>query len=71
MKTLKMIFSIGGSTKVTKSLADPKDGLTAAEVKTAMQECVTDSFFVFGGAAIDAISRAYIEEVTTTELEVA
>lgn len=45
-KTLSMVFRDAAGKEVTISLADPKDGLTLAEVRTVMQDVVSRNIFM-------------------------
>ena len=68
-KKLNMVFTRGESGTKTISLADPKDGITASEVKGVMQNIIDKGVFKFDtGSPIDGIKRAYIRETIITEL---
>ena len=68
-KKLNMVFTRGESGTKTISLAEPKDGITASEVKGVMQNIVDKDVFQFeDGFPIDGIKRAYIRETVITEL---
>ena len=68
-KKLNMVFSRGESGTKTVSLSDPKDGITAGEVKGVMQNIIDKGVFTFdAGSPIDGIKRAYIRETVITEL---
>lgn len=68
-KKLNMVFSRGESGTKTVSLSDPKDGVTAGEVKGVMQNIIDKGVFTFdSGSPIDGIKRAYIRETVITEL---
>ena len=68
-KKLNMVFTRGESGTKTISLAEPKDGITASEVKGVMQNIVGKDVFQFeDGFPIDGIKRAYIRETIITEL---
>ena len=49
-KSLKMVFAVGDAKTATLSLAEPKDGLTKAEVQTALDEMVEKKAITVGGA---------------------
>ena len=51
-KSLKMVFAVGDAKTATRSLAEPKDGLTKAEVQTALDEMVAKQAITVGGAPI-------------------
>lgn len=44
-KNLEMVFRNNSGKEATISLADPKDGLTNAEVQTLMQNILTKNIF--------------------------
>lgn len=44
-KTLEMVFRNAGGKEVTLSLADPREDLTLAEVKTVMENIITKQIF--------------------------
>ena len=68
-KKLNMVFTRGESGTKTVSLSDPKDGITAGEVKGVMQNIIDKGVFKFDtGAPSDGIKRAYIRETVITEL---
>lgn len=68
-KKLNMVFTRGESGTKTISLAEPKAGITASEVKGVMQNIVDKDVFQFeDGFPIDGIKRAYIRETIITEL---
>ena len=62
MKTLRMEFKTGEDKNFVVSLSNVKDGLTAAEVTTAMNALVTQDIFV---TALTGIESADV--VTRTE----
>ena len=59
-KVLKMTFLMEGKKTLTYSLADPKDGLTKAEVETVMQDMITKKAIVETGASPLAIKAAVL-----------
>lgn len=65
MKTLRMVFGTSDNDTMSISLRYPKDGLTAAEVQTAMQSIITNSIFV---DSINSVISAEITDRTVTEL---
>ena len=68
-KKRNLVFTRGESGTKTISLAEPKDGITASEVKGVMQNIVDKDVFQFeDGFPIDGIKRAYIRETIITEL---
>ncbi|MCC5464064.1 DUF2922 domain-containing protein [Pelosinus baikalensis] len=44
-KTLEMVFRSEGGKEVTLSIADPKENLTLAEVKTVMEDIIAKQVF--------------------------
>ena len=57
-KSLKMVFAVGDAKTATFSLAEPKDGLTKAEVQTALDEMVEKkAITVFGLSFFRMLSR--------------
>ncbi len=44
-KTLEMVFRNESGKEVTLSLADPREDLTLAEVKTVMEDIITKQIF--------------------------
>ena len=67
-KVLKMTFLMEGKKTLTYSLADPKDGLTKAEVQTALDEMVEKKAITVGGAAITGVKEFYILSSERSEL---
>jgi len=65
LKTLRMVFGTSDNDTMSISLKYPKDGLTPAEVQTAMQSIIDNSIFVDD---INSILSAEITESTVTEL---
>jgi len=69
-KRLEMIFQNAAGKNVTVALPDPKDTLTAAEVKTAMQNILSGNYFLPAGGAFTAIVSARITSRDTADLAV-
>ena len=67
-KTLKIVFNLQDAKTKTYSIADPKDGLTAAEVETAADEMRTKEFVLSGGVTASELKDAYIQNVERIEL---
>lgn len=67
-KSLKMVFAVGDAKTATLSLAEPKDGLTKAEVQTALDEMVAKQVIKVGGAAITGVKEFYILSSERSEL---
>jgi len=63
-KTLRMHFTTASGDNWTMSLKYPKDGLTKAQVDTAMQAVIDSGIFLKGPAAIagcDVVDRTVTE----------
>ncbi|MBR3458557.1 MAG: DUF2922 domain-containing protein [Selenomonadaceae bacterium] len=65
---LKMILTLSDGKSVTYSLADPKAGLTGAEVETALQEMIAKDAVIVGTASAVAVKDAYIQDTDRREL---
>ena len=65
---LKMVLTLSDGKSVTYSLADPKDGLTGAEVETALQEMIAKDAVIVGTASAVAVKDAYIQDTDRREL---
>ena len=63
-KTLRMIFNTVDNDQFVLSVKDPKDGLTATEVESAMNAIIATDAFVAGPVSIDSaeiVDRTVIE----------
>lgn len=67
-KSLKMIFQTEAGKTATLSLAEPKDGLTKAEVQTALDEMVGKKAITVGGAPITGVKDFYVLSSERSEL---
>jgi len=67
--TLKMIFNMNDTGKVTYSLPDPKDGLTKSEVENVMSSIINQEVILVDGEHATAIKDLYIEKVERVDLE--
>jgi len=67
-KTLQMIFLNAANGRVTLSLTDPKDTLTALEVETAMNNIIAQNVINSSGGDLVAILGARIVTRQVTEL---
>lgn len=67
-KSLKMVFAVGAAKTTTLSLAEPKDGLTKAEVQTALDEMVAKQAITVGGAPITGVKDFYVLSSERSEL---
>ena len=63
-KVLKMTFNNALGNAVTITLANPKTGLTAAQVETVMDQIITKNIFLTSGG--DLISKRDIKIINTT-----
>lgn len=68
MKTLQLVFNAGSNATSTMTIANPKDGLTLDEVKTAAAK-IQAVLVSRSGADITGFKKAVI--VTTSEEELA
>ena len=67
-KSLKMVFAVGDAKTATLSLAEPKDGLTKAEVQTALDEMVAKQAITVGGAPITGVEDFCVLSSERSEL---
>ena len=67
-KTLKMVVTLKDLKTTTLSVADPKDGLTKAEVTSAADEMIAKDFIRSGGFGATALKDAYIQSEDRIEL---
>ncbi|NMD99652.1 DUF2922 domain-containing protein [Selenomonas bovis] len=67
-KSLKMIFQTEAGKTATLSLAEPKDGLTKAEVQTVVDEMVAKKAVVIGSAAATGVKEFYVQNSERVEL---
>jgi len=63
-KVLKMTFNNALGNAVTITLANPKTGLTAAQVETVMDQIITKNIFLTSGG--DLISKRDVKIINTT-----
>ena len=67
--TLKTVLNLGDTGKtLTLSLPDPKDGLTRAEVDTAMAKAIDNDLISVNGNIASSIKKAYIHREEDVEL---
>ena len=67
-KTLKIVFNLKDQKTSTISLADPKDGLTKAEVQAAADDILAKNFILSGGSAATSVKEFYIQSSDRIEL---
>ena len=68
-KKLVMIFKNSAGKKVSISIDDPKDDLTEAQIKTAMELIVTKNVFKKNDYALVEAVEAQIVTTDTTEYD--
>lgn len=66
--TLQLSFTNADGRTSSISVADPKAGLTAAEVQTAMQTIISKNVFSTSGGALVAIASARLVSRDVTPL---
>ncbi len=69
-KRLLMSFRNADGNRVSLSVDDPRDDITDAEVKAAMQMVLTQNIFDSKGVDLVEIVDATIVETTKTDLDV-
>ena len=62
-KTLELIFTKSDAKK-TLSIADPREGLTLAEAKTAADKIIAANVLTSGGLELTEFTEARIKTVT-------
>ncbi len=67
-KTLKIVFTLKDQKTSTISIADPKDGLTKAEVQTAADDMIAKDFIRANGFAATGVKEFYIQSSDRVEL---
>ncbi len=67
-KTLKMVFDLDGSKSFTLKILDPREDLTAADVRTVMQECIDKRVFLVKDACPLGIKNVYVNSNEDVEL---
>lgn len=68
-KKLNMVFKTATDKEVTISLANPKDGLTKAEVTAVMNDIIAKSIFTNKNGALASVADVTIK--TTDEVAIA
>ena len=63
-KTLELIFTKSDGAKKTLSIADPREGLTLAEAKTAADKIIAANVLTSGGLELTEFTEARIKTVT-------
>ena len=68
-KELKIVFRLDNDKTGTFSLADPKTGLTAAQVGTVTDYIINNQCLVYSGTSYPvSVKEAYIYETVKTPL---
>lgn len=67
-KTLEMVFRNEGGKEVTLSIADPREDLTPAEVRTVMEEIIAKQIFESKTGDLAQIVEARISSKDTAVL---
>ena len=67
-KTLEMVFRSEGGKEVMLSIADPKENLTLAEVKTVMEDIIAKQVFESKTGDLSQIVEARINSKDTAVL---
>lgn len=67
-KTLELSFNVenGGDAKI--SIRNPKDSLTPAEIKAAMQEIIQSNVFVASKGSFVSVKSARVVDRTTQDI---
>jgi hypothetical protein len=66
---LLMTFSTAGGKKVSLFITDPREDLTEAEIKAAMDLIVAKNIFAPNGEDLSAVVEAKIVQTETTEYD--
>jgi len=69
-KILVLRFTLANGKIMTINVPNPSATLVAADVIAAMQAVITANVFEAGGSTVTAISDAYINDLTKTDVEV-
>lgn len=67
-KQLRMTLNLSSGKELTMSLADPKDGLTKAEVTTCLQSVIDKKAILAGEAYPVSIKDIAVQTVDTEKL---
>lgn len=68
MDTLKLIFKLDNEKTTTLSLADPKAGLTEAEVAEVAGDIISQRVIKVGEAFPESVKKMYIQNSGKTDL---
>lgn len=67
-KTLRMTFLLEGTKTLSLSLADPKDGLTKADVEAVMNNMISKKALLVSGISPVSIKEIVIRNTENIEL---
>lgn len=67
---LYMVFGLANGRDMTISILNPKDDLTANDVKSFMMSALSKQALMYGGSLATDIKDAYLRSVDTTDLDV-
>ncbi|WP_066633907.1 DUF2922 domain-containing protein [Desulfolucanica intricata] len=67
-QTLKMVFLNQAGSRTTISVDNPRDDVTEAEIRAAMDMVISKNIFTTSGGDLAAIHSATIVDTTTTEI---
>ena len=68
MSTLKLIFKLDNEKTTTISLADPREGLTAAEVAEVAEDIISRKLIKVGEAFPATVKSMYIQNSVKQDL---
>ncbi|MBC7343035.1 MAG: DUF2922 domain-containing protein [Clostridia bacterium] len=66
---LEMLFTTEGGRSATVAVADPKDGLTAAEVKAVMDMIIAKNIFTAPSGNLVGVRGARLVDRQVTEID--
>jgi hypothetical protein len=66
---LEMTFLTNGGKNATVAVNDPKDGLTSAEVSSAMDGIIANNIFAFNSGTLRKKVRARINTIELLDIE--
>lgn len=69
-RSLVMNFLNESGQKTSLKVSNVKEGLTDAEVKTAMEAVITNNIFEYKGGDLKTVDSAHVVENETVELSV-
>lgn len=66
--TLKIAFDLPNKKTFTLSIADPKDGITKAEVQSVAEDIISKQVFLVDGAALQSVKSIKLYSSSSTVL---